>query len=56
MATEKSRSFESVVRKLGPQSAPPVRKSVPVHIGGIKSKPRKIAPSRRIGGARGPSA
>lgn len=52
----KSRSFESVVRKLGPQSAPLVRKSAPVRIGLIKSKPRKIAKSSRIGGARGPSA
>jgi hypothetical protein len=56
MATRKSRSFESVVRKLGPQSAPQVRKSAVVHIGGIKPVARNIATSKRIGGARGPSA
>jgi hypothetical protein len=53
---KKPRTFEAVVKRLGPQSAPPVRKSAPLHIGGIKSKPRKIAPSQRIGGARGASA
>jgi hypothetical protein len=53
---KKSRSFEAVVKKLGPQSAPPVRKSVPVHIGGIKPIARHVAPSRRFGGRRGPSA
>ena len=53
---KKSRSFEAVVKKLGPQSAPPVRKSVPVHIGGIKPIARNIAKSKRIGGGRGPSA
>jgi hypothetical protein len=49
---KKSRSseFETVVRRLGPRSAPPVTKSPLVRIGGIKATPRNIVKSRRIGG------
>jgi hypothetical protein len=55
MATKK-RTFEDVVKRLGPRSAPTVKSPARVHIGGIKPVARKIAKSHRIGGARGPSA
>jgi hypothetical protein len=54
MATKK-RTFEAVVRKMAPLP-PPTKKSPLVRIGGIKPVARNIAKSKRIGGARGPSA
>jgi hypothetical protein len=54
MATKK-RAFDAVVRKMAPLPPSP-KKSPLIHTGRIKPIARNIAPSRRIGGARGPSA
>jgi hypothetical protein len=52
----KKRTFEAVVRKLGPVPNPQ-KKSPLVRIGGIKATPpRNIVKSRRLGGGRGASA
>jgi hypothetical protein len=55
MTTKKSRTFEVVVKKMAPLP-PPTKNSPLVRTGGIKSVARNIAKSKRIGGARGPSA